>query len=92
MPVANRHHLTGSVPANGQSAFAARIAAHEQMIETPCPTDGKIYPPPRPKHPVRERISARLRREERHRQQIELAIEMYGDLPPDTKGVSDASI
>jgi hypothetical protein len=84
MPIARRHQLNGSAPA---SSLATNIAAHFECISTPCPSDGKIYPQPRPKHSVSHRISVRLRREEQARQRRELAIELFGYLPPDTKGV-----
>lgn len=74
-------------PGNAQTAFAAEIAAHYEFIEiaTHRP-DGVVLPPPRPEPSVVRQISLRLRREERWRQHLELAIQLQGRFPPDVKG------
>jgi hypothetical protein len=75
-------------PAPGSGRFAARIAAHNYALSLPCPTDGLVYPPPRPTPSLVTLIGARLRREEEDRQQLERAAELYGPFPPDAKEVA----
>ena len=83
----NNPSIPQDSPPRGNASFAAQIAAHPEAVSLPCPTTGLVYSRPRPKRSLVDRITAGLLREERHRQERERLIQLYGATPPNTREV-----
>ena len=81
---------TSMIPDPAGGLFAAAVAAENAALDAALnhPPAGVFPLPPRPRRSIARRIGERLLLEERDRQQRELAIELYGYLPPDAKEVA----